>query len=99
MDKKLAYPIDATREDREMVDKINDSVSNIIYCDLCGTPCTVEGEVTHYYKPIADITALQAEIAELRQKLAVKEKLIKLMSMYVPEWEFIKLKAKAEQEV
>lgn len=39
------------------------------------------------------------EIAELRQKLAVKEKLIKLMSMYVPEWEFIKLKAKAEQEV
>ena len=56
-------------------------MKKIINCDLCGTPCTIEGddkEGTHYYVPVK--TDKDKLISELEKELALYKKALYILA-------------------
>jgi hypothetical protein len=71
--KPLAYPVNATREDKRRVDEINKA----------------------HYAPFTD----NHDTTDKDRKIAELTKLINMIKHFVPEWEFIRLQAKAQEEL
>ena len=59
-------------------------MKKIINCDLCGTPCTIEGddkEGTHYYVPVK--TDKDKLISELEKELALYKKALEKLIYFL----------------